>query len=268
MKNKVDITFILGVFTSAVIIWIYLYNTIIDLTTSDPTAISLLYLGISHYFSFLSVLFSFILLLRHCLEVSLEQYEINKLKKFQRLADFSQRALFSVWGPMFVFCITALLSQNIFSGSKSDFLREKGGFIVGATLCVLFFLFVLKINIFKLLLKTGCMHFTLAPILFLFYMALLSMFSADIQFKVEKDFYQKNEIARFEVKRKGYIFLPYIKHVLYNFYDTLQENSQNVYFVDLSKDAISDESLIEVTYLPQIFEFPLRKYLYINRTEK
>jgi hypothetical protein len=255
------------VFTSAVIVWIYLYNTIIGLTTSEPAALSLLYLGISHYFSFLSVLFSFILLLRHCLEVSLEQFEINRLKRFSKLADYSQRVLFSVWGPMFVFSITALLSQNMFSGSKFDFLQENGGFIVGAGLCILFFQF-LGINIFKLLLKVGWMQVALSSVLPFFYMLLLAMFSADIQYKVEKDFYQKNEIARFEVKRKGYIFLPYINYVLYNFYDTLRENSDNAYFVDLNKDSTSERSLVEVTYSPQLFDFAMRKYIYINKTEK
>lgn len=268
VNNKIDITFILGVFTSSIIVWIYLYNIIIDLTTSEPASISLLYLVFSHYVSFLSVLFSFVLLLRHCLEISHEQHEINRLKQFQKIANFSQRALFAVWAPMFVFCITALVSQNMFSNSKFDFLQEIGGFIVRALLCILFFFVVLKINIFSLLSKAGLIHLSISPILILIYSFLLSIFSADVKYKVEKDFYHKNEIARFEIKRKGYFFLPAINSVLYNFSDSLQENSESAYFVYLNKDSANTYSLIEVTYSPQIFEFSMRKYFYINKTEK
>ena len=267
-KNKIDITFILGVFTSSIIVWIYLYDIIIDLTTSEPASISLLYLVFSHYVSFLSVLFSFILLLRHCLEISLEEYEINRLKQFQKIANFCQRSLFAVWAPMFVFCITALVSQNMFSNSKFDFLQEIGGFLVGALLCILFFFVVLKINIFSLLSKAGLIHLIISPILILIYSSLLSIFSADVKYKVEKDFYHKNEIARFEIKRKGYFLLPTINSVLYNFSDSLQENSESSYFVYLNKDSTNTYSLIEVTYSPQIFEFSMRKYFYINKTEK
>lgn len=268
MKNRIDITFVLGVFTSAVVVWIYLYDTIVDLTTADPAAISLLYLGMSHYFSFLSVLFSFILLVRHCLEISLEPYEIKRLRRFDKVADFSQKTLFSVWAPMFVFCVTALLTQNIFSGSRFDFLQEHGGLILGAILCILFFLLILRINIFIFLIKAGWKSIGFSFILFFAYITLLSLFSADVVYKVEKDFYHKTEIARFEVKRKGYILLPSVKNVLYNFHDTLKENSSDVYFADLSKDSITMMSLVEVTFLPQVFDLPMKKYLHINKTEK
>ena len=156
----------------------------------------------------------------------------------------------------------------MFSNSKFDFLQEIGGFLVGALLCILFFFVVLKINIFSLLSKAGLIHLIISPILILIYSSLLSIFSADVKYKVEKDFYHKNEIARFEIKRKGYFLLPTINSVLYNFSDSLQENSESAYFVYLNKDSTNTYSLIEVTYSPQIFEFSMRKYFYINKTEK
>jgi len=63
-----DFAFQFGIFTSCVVLWIYLYSQIVDLTTRDPVNASLFYLGFTHYISFLCLLFSFIIVLRHCLK--------------------------------------------------------------------------------------------------------------------------------------------------------------------------------------------------------
>jgi len=204
-------------------------------------------------------------MLNNGLEIGLEEIEYKKLKRFQNIANHCRGVLFSLWGLMFIFSITSLLSKNIFLNSKFRFLEENGGFILGIVLCILFFAMV-GINVFRLITKMNIWLLLATPILVIFYTALLSVSSADINYNVEKDFYQNTDTVHFEIKRKGYIFLPEIKYVLYNFGDTLKEYSEGTYYIDLGKYIDTRESLIEITYSPQIFGNKFRKYIYINKT--
>lgn len=266
-KRKLDISLIIGVFSSSIVLWFFLYSTIIDLTTEEPAALSLIYLGFAHYLSFLCVLYSFILMLDNGLEIGLEELEYNKLKKFKSIANHSRRVLFSLWGLMFIFSITSLLSKNIFVNSKYRFLEENVGFILGIVLCILFFATV-GINVFRLIIKMNIWLLVATPILVIIYTTFLSLSSADIKYKVEKDFYENTDTVHFEIKRKGYIFLPQIKYVLYNFGDTLKEYTDGTYYIELGKYIDTRQSLVEITYSPQAFGNDFRKYIYINKTPK
>ncbi|MBW0179190.1 hypothetical protein [Sediminibacterium sp.] len=266
-NNRLDTSLIFGVFTSSIILWFFLYSTIVDLTTEDPASLALLYLGLAHYLSFACIILSFIVMLNNGLQIGLEDHEYNRLKKFQKIAYKSKGILFSVWGIMFILSVTSLVSHSFFASFKTKFLMESGGLILGIIICISFFI-LLRINILRLIMKINPWVLITTPFLLTIYFITLSVFAADIKYKVEKEFYTINEIAHFEVKRKGYILLPQIKYVLYNFHDTLKEYSDGTYFIELNKDTSLKQSLVEITYSPQMLENDFRKYIYINKSPK
>jgi len=269
MAKQPDLSFQFGVFSSCAVIWIYLYGQIVDLTTQDPVNASLLYLGFAHYVSFLCCVFSFITLLSQLFKLSLGTIEYNKLIRFRALATYCQKILFLTWGPMFIFSITSLFTVNIFYSSTHKFLQEGGGFLVGGILSIIFFWLILRINIWRMAGMVKVWHvftyFLIGPV----YCLSLSNYAADVVFTLEKPFYKEGEIERFQLKRKGYIFLPQIITVDHNFADTLSESFETTYEINpkILSDTTSQLSGVEVIYRPQFIPIDQRRYFYIPQTK-
>lgn len=266
MKRKLDISFVLGIFTSSVLVWLYLYQLIIDITTDSPADLSILYLGAAHYISFLCLLFSFILLFRYGMEHALPAAELAKLQRFNKLADGFQQLAFMFWAPMLGLSITSVFFAEAFSDTEGGQLNDVIGYFLGLVFCIVFFVFILKLNLFAFISKVRWYGFILLFSGLFAYVFLLSGAASGVKVTVEKPFYRKDEVVRFQVLRKGYIFLPHVKHILFNFYDTVKPSVDYTYYINLKKYPDLSSSVVQIEYESQGLGTVKRKYVYLGVT--
>lgn len=268
MDRKYDLGILLGIFSSSVAIWYYLYKLIIEKTYYEPASVSLIYLGVIHFVSFLCVLFSFILLIDYSYSSLIFDTNTFAANRLEKIAKYSRMYLFALWAPMLIFCIVSMVAINAFTNSDSRFWNEFGGFLISLVVTIILFYLIIGKAIFKGFANLPKVHFFI-PSLFIgifFHAIILSFYSANIKFSIEKEFYKEDEVVRFSVERQGYIALPQINHVLYNFSDTLHSFSEETYCIDLKKWIGFENSVIEITYTPQVFCIPQKRYFYVRKT--
>lgn len=266
MKRKLDISFVLGVFTSSILVWIYLYQLIIETTTDSPTDLSLFYLGLAHYVSFLSVLFSFVLLFRYGMQQALKASDTAQLVRFNKLTDIFQQMGFVFWAPMVVLSVSAIFFSEAFATADGGSLNDTVGLIVGALFCLGFFVFFLKFNLFDFFKKMPWQSPSVLLIGFFAYIFIMACSAVGVKVTVEKPFYKNDEVVRFQVLRKGYIFLPHVNHVKFNFIDTIKPTLDYSYFINLKKYPNLNQAVIQVEYESQGLATVKRKYVYLGVT--
>ena len=263
-KENFDISLLLVVFTTTIAIWLYLFETIVTLTTNQPTNDLLFTLNSFHFLSFLCIFFSFIILVAKCLNA----IKVSKRQtiRLNQIAEKCQKYLFSLWGILLLFSIISLLVTNFFL--KVNFKYQFT--LIAITSIILTFiilsLFGIKIKIIaNELQKIHCKYYITIIIMYLLYFPIIVLLSSGVSFKTEKEFYTENDIIRMEVKPRGYIFLPRIEKVNYGFQiKDAKHGSKNCYYVNLKEYNDNIEAIIEVTYELQILRIQKKDYYFLN----
>lgn len=198
------------------------------------------------------------------------QANYSRLSKFDKIANDFEKMLYLFWGPMFIFCMSSLFTVNLFSSAQIKILREDGGFIIGLLSAILL-LTILRLNIFVILSHIKLRYIVVFIVVAFFYPLLMSNFAADVIFTTDKAFYKATDVERFQLKRKGYIFLPQIDNVVHNVLDTIKEDYQfNNYAIVPRKmqDTITKLSLVEVEFTPQFIRVRQKKSFDIPKTHE
>lgn len=263
-KERFDISLLLVVFTTTIAIWLYLFETIVTLTTNQPTNNFLFTLNLFHFLSFLCITFSFVILVTKCLNA----IEVSKKQtiRLNQIAEKCQKYLFSLWGILLLFSIISFLSTNFFLKVSFNYQFT----LITFTSLILTFIilssFGIKIKIIaNELSKIHLKYYITIITIYILYFPVAVLLSSGINFKSEKEFYTQNEIIRMEIKPRGYIFLPRIEKVNYGFrFKDAKHGSRNCYYVNLKEYDGNEEAVIEVTYKLQILGIQKKDYFYLN----
>jgi hypothetical protein len=263
-KGKPDLGLYLGIFTTSVGVWYYLFNYIVTLTTDHPADISLPTLGFSHWLVLLVVLLSFVLLVNETSTLA----EIKMTTRRSKLTAFCRKFLFSLWGPILFFALISFFCTKLIPENKNG--TFVGGIIfwIVSLLAYWIFQFLLGVNISQFIKEKSPFYWLLAfsciP-----YSVLVPFMAAGVTFKTEKEFYKRGEIIRFAARPKGYIFLPQIDELDYCG-DTIRNgHSEEAHYIDLQKNlALPGGDFIQVSYTPQILPVSRRDFFLLNITEK
>lgn len=265
IKEKLDLRFLLPVFTSTVGLFIFLTYKIIDLTTLEPTNDYLISLSICHYLSFICAFLVFIVLANQ----GMQHASIDK--RFELLitkrADSAQKKLLLFWPFLLTYSVVSLVCESLFSSFDLE-IRSAGSSILSIFLTIIIIKISLGItakllvNMFNSISIKQIVFFVIGYIVFVS-IAVLS--TSGVWFESDKKFYTQNETVRIMVKPKGYVFLPYIKKVDYALsIEPIATGSDHSYYFDLKDYGSNTTSLVEVIYETQIFEVEKVSYFDIN----
>jgi len=258
--KKPELGIYISLFASSIAVWYYLLTYIMQLTMDHPAELKLLPLTISHSLSFLCIFYCFVLLLH-------ESTIIAKLKsspKRIKMANRCRNLLFLLWGPMLAFSLVSLAATRLLTSLSGSNAGQLFILIFGAVAVVWLFW---KIFDFRIPVRDLNWGYALVPFFWIFHAAALSLITAGIEVKTEKEFYVKNEIVRFSAKPQGYVFLPQVLAVDYCG-DTVRNQIEHTYALDLKKEEFARGiSWLRISYKPQIIGIRLEEFFLIPKTD-
>lgn len=263
-EKKLDLGLLLGLFSTSAALWYYLYQTIVERTTAKPAEITLIPMAIAHYLSFIFLVLAFILLMDQGLALVPDRQSVTRIKINEAL----RRALLNWWAPLFVFAFTSLFLTRLL-GEVDKHGWTLAGVYVSLTVAIIV---ICQWMLGIILIPKASWHRTMlwASILVIagfIHVMVTSFMAADIQFTSDKNFYLHKDVVRFELRPKGYFFLPTIEQVDYSDHAvafTLGRASS----IDLSQFSEQGSGLLHVRYEPQVFWLSQDEYITILQTEK
>jgi hypothetical protein len=266
MKVKLDLGLLLTIMTTSIGLWIYILKTIISLSTEDPVSSQLFPLSFIHFLLFLlSISSIFSVYLKGLEEVNIS----SVLKTRVRLINASLISfMLQLWFPSFILVFFVMVDSYFLSDSgRAGFLFWSICFL-GFVVLIMVWIFIGRKN-FKELLRAVKIQYLLLLVFGTYaYITCMSEIFSDISIKTDKDFYVATDTIRCSIKRSGYILLPEVKNVRFEFSFTIWPHSSKFYenlSIPLSKFTnVNNLNYVTVNYESQLFSFSKEKNHFIN----
>lgn len=262
ISDKLDTSLIFGIFTTLAVAWIYILQLILELGLKDPLHMMLFPLSFLHYALFILTISS--LLLLYGLGLSYLKVDFHRLVKLNRILNANQSFLLKFWAPLLLVSITNIVTIHMFTIKDSSNKITLTCLFVNVIIISgsYFFLFG---NDGKKVFKMNFTLFFLIVVGYVFYLFTMVYAVSDVEIKADKELYTSQDEPIISIQRKGYIFLPYVKSVVFTGDTIYKINAHSTFKLNLKKypNAFNWEaSFIEVTYMPQIFEYEAKAYSY------
>lgn len=268
MKNKIDLGILLTIATTSAGLWFYLLNYITDVSESEPANRQLVVMGFVHWALFLMAVLSIIAIyVRGLLELDLNQPFKGKISKLDTQIE---KLIMGYWFPSIyftgIFLVANIFNDNAKTLSLSFYVVLSLGFIIFIT--GLFFLGGKGLKLGFLVRSTIYLLITLGVFGFL-YIVLMGETFSNAKVVTDKQFYSRKDIVKGTVIRTGYIFLPNVELVQFQFWDTVS-NTNNYSDISINLALIDSaqfngmSNYISVTTKSQMLGIVREKDHYLN----
>ncbi|MBD3584072.1 hypothetical protein [Flavobacterium selenitireducens] len=269
IKEKLDLRFLLPVFTSTIGIFIYLHFRIVEITTLEPANDYLLILSVCHYLSAICSILVFVVLTNEGLNyLNIDKRLIIPVLKSRESA---QRNLLFFWPFLLVYSLASLVSISVFSSFDFE-TKQTLAITLSIIISILIIKFFLGIGIKLIAKMMSIISFKSIIVFFLGYLIFIPievLSSSGIIVESDKKIYKQTDVVNLLIKPKGYIFRPRIENVNYGLtFDTIKRGSDYVYYFDLKDYDSLTVPLVQTKYTLQIFESKYEHYFDLNVSPK
>jgi hypothetical protein len=225
-------------------LWAYLHTTIVTLTTSAPADVSVLPLGIVHWFVTIYLAFALYVL-----------YERGHAHANQGRQGEVEQVLLTTWPFPFIGALFVIAAARVIPDTEL-YLKASAVIAIAITgLGVIWLTFRSQRKAWLLvaLLVIGWLPFTL----------IMSQVFAGAEIKTEKEFYRQQDDVIVSIRRSGYVFLPTIKRVEFGT-DRREGGVKETLLFTATQHSGSD--LIVVRFVPQFISVERTVYHQLKMT--
>jgi hypothetical protein len=264
-QNKKDeISELIVILTSSVSIWFYLYNLIIEESSKNQFNDAVLGYSVSHFLIFVNSIVSLIILYKKTLSnSSLEKKHFININK---ISEKLENYLYSLWFPITFLSLINVALYNFNFNIHFKFILLFN-LILSIFITILFFSFLLNFNfkkIVKIVIDSMRMTILGLSLSYFFYLPFMILISSNVEIELKNDINKSNEDIIFIVKRKGYIFLPYLESIKYNNKTkVVEKGSDNAYKIDKRNLQSDTHSLLEIEIKQQMTNKSIKKHIEI-----